>query len=75
MRDVAIQGSDIRVDIVMPYVGRETWFDWFSAGIEEQVRARLQDVGEVEVRLVREPKWTPQRLNDRARRVIGPREE
>ena len=36
VRDVAIQGSDIRVDIVMPYAGRETWFDWFSAGIEEQ---------------------------------------
>lgn len=75
VQEVVIEGSDIRVDIVMPYAGRETWFDWFSDGIEEQLRARLRDVGAVEVRLVREPKWTPQQLSDRARRVIGPREE
>ena len=75
VQEVVIEGSDIRVDVVMPYAGRETWFDWFSAGIEEQLRARLSDVGEIEVRLVREPKWTPRRLSDRARRVIGPREE
>ena len=75
VQEVVIEGSDIRVDLVMPYAGRETWFDWFSGGIEEQLRARLRDVGEVEVRLVREPKWTPQRLSDRARRVIGPGEE
>ena len=75
VQEVVIEGSDIRVDIVMPYAGRETWFDWFSNGIEEQLRARLRDVGEVEIRLVREPKWTPQRLSDRARHVIGPEEE
>ncbi|MCE2447670.1 MAG: hypothetical protein J4F35_04550 [Candidatus Latescibacteria bacterium] len=75
VQEVVIKGSDIRVDIVMPYAGRETWLDWFSDGIKEQLRARLRDVGEVEVRLVCEPKWTPRRLSDRARRVIGPREE
>ena len=59
MQEVGIAGSDIHVGIVMPYAGRETWFDRFAAGIEEQLRARLCDIGEVEVRLVRELKWTP----------------
>lgn len=60
--------------------------DWDAAaslpqswGLPPAVRqpggVRLSDVGEVEVRLVREPKWTPRRLSGRARRVIGPREE
>ena len=71
VREVAVDGNDVRVDIVMPYAGRETWCSWFSDGIEEQIRGRLRDVGNVEVRLVREPKWTPQQMSDRARRTIG----
>ena len=71
VREVAVDGNDVRVDIVMPYAGRETWYSWFSDGIEEQIRGRLRDVGNVEVRLVREPKWTPQQMSDRARRTIG----
>ncbi len=75
IRDIAIDGNNIRVDVVMPYAGRETWLSWFSDGIEEQLRTRLQGVGEVEVCLVPEPKWTPQRLSARARRTIGPADE
>ena len=71
VREVAVDGNDVRVDIVMPYAGRETWYSWFSDGIEEQIRGRLRDVGNVGVRLVREPKWTPQQMSDRARRTIG----
>ena len=71
VREVAVDGNDVRVDIVMPYAGRETWYRWFSDGIEEQIRDRLRDVGNVEVRLVRKPKWTPQQMSDRARRTIG----
>jgi metal-sulfur cluster biosynthetic enzyme len=72
VRNVVIDGQDIRVDVTMPYAGRETWLGWFSEEIEKQLRERLQDVGEVCVQLVREPKWTPQQMTDRARRTIGP---
>ena len=76
VRQVVVDGDGIRVDIAMPYAGRETsWFGWYSERIEEQIRARLKDVGQVEVRLVRQPKWTPQQMSDRARRVIGPTDE
>ena len=75
IRHIAIDGNDLRVDLVMPYAGRETWLPWFSEGIEEQLRARLQNVGDVQVRLVHEPKWTPQQMSDRARRTIGPTDE
>ena len=75
VRNVAVDGGDIRVDIAMPYAGRETWFDWFADCIKEQIDARLRDVGNVDVRLVREPKWTPQQMSDRARRAIGPADE
>jgi metal-sulfur cluster biosynthetic enzyme len=71
VRDVVVDGSDVRVDLVMPYAGRETWMPWFTEQIEEQLRARLQDVEQIEVRLVRDPKWTPQQMSDRARRTIG----
>ena len=72
---VVVDGSDIRVDLVMPYAGRETWYSWFSDRIKEQIDARLSGVGNVDVRLVREPKWTPQQMSDRARRAIGPADE
>ncbi len=72
VRDVVVDGNDIHVDVVMPYAGRETWLGWFSEEIEKQLRERLRDVGEVEVCLVQDPKWTPQQMTDRARRAIGP---
>jgi metal-sulfur cluster biosynthetic enzyme len=72
VRNVAIEGNDIHVDVVMPYAGRETWLGWFSEEIEKQLRERLRDVGDVVVELVQEPKWTPQQVTDRARRAIGP---
>ena len=72
VRDVAVDGNDLRVDIVMPYAGRETWFGWFADKIEEQFRDRLSDVGDVDVQLVSDPEWTPAQMSDRARRTIGP---
>ena len=75
VRKVVVDGDDIRVDIAMPYAGRETWYSWFSDCIKEQIEARLRGVGKVDVRLVREPKWTPQQMSDRARRAIGPADE
>ena len=75
VRRVVVDGGRIRIDLVMPYAGRETWFGWFEDGIKEQIAARLSGVEEVEVRLVREPKWTPSHMSDRARRAIGPADE
>ena len=71
VRQVVVDGGRIRVDLVMPYAGRETWFGWFSDCIKEQIAARLRGVEDIDVRLVREPKWTPQGMSDRARRAIG----
>ena len=75
VRDVEVDGGDIRIGIVVPYAGRQTWFGWFSDSVEEQIRKRLEGVGRVEVRLVREPKWAPQQMSDRAHRIIGPTDE
>jgi metal-sulfur cluster biosynthetic enzyme len=75
VRKVVVDGSDIRIDIVMPYTGRETWSGWFSDRIKEQLAARLKGVGKVDVQLVREPRWTPQQMSDRARRAIGTADE
>ena len=75
VRKVTVTGHDIHIDLVMPYAGRETWFGWFSERIEEQIRARLSGVGQVEVGLVREPKWTPRQMSARAHRTIGPADE
>lgn len=72
VRHVAIEGSDVRVDVVMPYAGRETWMSWFTDEIDKQLRERLTGVGVVDVQLVREPAWTPQQMTERARRTIGP---
>ena len=66
-----MEEDDIRVDIIMPYAGRETWYPWFSERIEEQIRQRISGVGAINVLLKREPKWTPQRMTERARRTVG----
>ena len=71
VRGVSIHGNDIRLDFVMPYAGRETWFGWFADEAEKAIRARLREVGAVDVRLVREPKWSPEEMTQRARRAIG----
>lgn len=72
VRHIAVDGQDVRVDLIMPYSGRRTWFGWFAERVETQVRQRLREVGDVDVREVTEPAWTPTRLNERARRTIGP---
>ena len=70
IQQVEVNGDDIRIDLIMPYAGRATWFDWFAACIKEQFTARLQNVGNLDIQLVHEPKWTPQQMTDRARRAI-----
>ena len=75
VRKVVVDGGDIYIDLVMPYAGRETWFDWFSSCIEVQFAARLTGVDNVEIRRVYEPKWTPKQMSDRAHRAIGQPDE
>jgi len=75
VRDVTIDGRDVRIDLVMPFAGRETWFGWFTDQIQQQCRKRLRDVGRIDVRLVHEPPWTPEQMTDRARRTIGPAQD
>ena len=55
----------------MPHAGREAWYGWFSDGIEEQIRNHPREVGDIEVRLVRELKWMPQQMSNRTHRTVG----
>jgi metal-sulfur cluster biosynthetic enzyme len=71
VRGVEIDGDVVHIDLVMPYAGRETWFGWYANLMEEQIRQRLEGVGQVEVELVREPAWSPQQMALRARRLLG----
>ena len=71
VRDVATDGNNIRIDLVMPYAGRTTWLGWFTEEIDKQLQERLADVGKVEVGLVHDPKWTPKQMTARAHRTIG----
>ena len=71
VRQVEINGSDLRIALVMPYRGRETWFGWFADNIEGQLRQRLAGVGGIDVELVKDPPWAPEQMNARARRLLG----
>lgn len=75
IRHVAINDGAVTIDMVMPYRGRESWFDWFASSIEAKLRQRLDGVNSVDVQLVREPTWTPKDLNARARRLLNLEEE
>lgn len=71
VRRLEIGGRDVSIDLIMPYKGRETWFDWFASSIEAKIRERIEDVGDVTVNLVREPAWSQKDLNARARRLMA----
>ena len=71
VRGVEITGHDVAIQLVMPYRGRESWFDWFASSIETKLRERLADIAGVDVQLVREPAWSPDELNARARRLMN----
>jgi metal-sulfur cluster biosynthetic enzyme len=71
VRGVDIDGKDVTIQLVMPYRGRETWFDWFASNIEAKIRERLAGVDRVSVQHVREPAWSADDLNARARRLMG----
>ena len=71
VRDVKITGDAVHIALVLPYPGRENSFGWFVENMEQQIRERVEDVGEVEVELVREPVWAQEQMTHKARRVLG----
>jgi metal-sulfur cluster biosynthetic enzyme len=71
IRGLVIAGEDVTIQLIMPYRGRESWFDWFASSIETKLRARLTGIGCVDVQLVREPAWSPHELSARARRLMN----
>ena len=71
VRAVEIAGDAVHVAMIMPYPGRETWFDWFADTMKDRIRQRLEGVGEIRVELVREPVWKPDLMSLSARRLLG----
>ena len=67
--DVRTRGGDVRVVMTMPHRGRPKY-----EFLGKPLRARLQQVpgvGSVTVELTWEPAWTPNRLTDAGRRLMG----
>ena len=71
IRRVDIDGDNVHIAMVVPYVGRETWFGWYARTMEDRIRERVEGVGEVKVELVRYPPWSPDQMSVRARRLVG----
>lgn len=55
VNEVTISNRNVLVSLTMPYPGRETWQGWFSRLISQQVRSRIDDVGDVDISVVRQP--------------------
>jgi len=71
VREVEVDGDAVRIAMVLPYEGRRTSFDWFAERMEQHIRKRIDDVGEVTVELVREPAWDPAQMTLKAQRILG----
>lgn len=66
---VEARGSRVEVDLTMTSAACPLG-DAIVADAEARVRA-LAGVGDVSVRLVWEPPWTPERMSPRARGILG----
>jgi metal-sulfur cluster biosynthetic enzyme len=75
VRDVEIDGEDVHLTMIMPCEGRRTWFEWFSEVAEQEIRRRLEPVGDVTVKLTDTPTWSPLLMSIGARRIMGFAEE
>ena len=67
--DVRTRGREIRVLMTMPHKGRPK-YNFLANPLRERL-ARLPDVGSVVVDLVWEPAWSPNRLTDLGRELMG----
>ncbi|MGH8930494.1 MAG: metal-sulfur cluster assembly factor [Egibacteraceae bacterium] len=68
VEDVHVDGSNVRVDLVLttgwcPFVAN------MSTAIPDRLR-RLDGVGDVEVQVVWDPVWTPERMSPSARQKL-----
>lgn len=68
--DVALNGDDVRIDLTMTSPACPLG-DVLVADVEQTVRRLVPAAARVEVRLVWEPPWTPERMSDAARRQLG----
>ena len=67
--DVRTRGREIRVLMTMPHKGRPK-YNFLANPLRERL-AQLPDVGSVVVDLVWEPAWSPNRLTDLGRELMG----
>ena len=68
---VKISGREVHIQLVMPYKGREAWFDWFADMARSEIKERIHRPVRVTVALVDGSKWSPDRMTVRARRRLG----
>lgn len=66
---VHVEGPNVRVDVV-PTTGWCPFVASMSGAIHDGLR-EVDGVGSVDVRVVWEPAWTPDRLSDSARRKLS----
>ena len=69
--DVRIIDGDVRIRLVMPYRGRETWFDSFADMARNEIQQRVDGVDRVVVQLASDARWGVNKMSSRARRRLG----
>lgn len=69
--DIHIDGEDVRVTLIMPYDGRNTWFGWYAEVAEREIRRHIESVGQVTVVLADRPVWGISMMTAHARRLMG----
>ena len=67
--DVQTRGDDVRIVMTMPHKGRPK-FNFIANPLRARL-TQLADVGSVVVELTWEPAWTPNRLTDAGRQMMG----
>lgn len=68
--DVTLAGEEVRIDLTMTSPACPLG-DVLIADTERTVRRLVPAAGRVEVRLVWQPPWTPERMSEAARRQLG----
>jgi metal-sulfur cluster biosynthetic enzyme len=68
--DVAVDGDHVRIALTMTSPACPLG-DVLLADVEKNVRRRVPATRQVEVRLVWDPPWTPDRMSEAARRQLG----
>jgi metal-sulfur cluster biosynthetic enzyme len=67
---VELAGDGVRIDLTMTSPACPLG-DVLVGDVEKTVRRLVPAAGRVDVRLVWEPPWTPERMSDDARRQLG----